>query len=121
MHSAKYCGPFNVLKRDGKVSYKLEFLDTAQVHNVFHVSQLKKCKKGVVTTMGSFPHCRDEGLIAITPMAVLDKRMMKKKNKGVILKDKDIVKMKAMIAAQSSYQTSSTRGDHLEAFVIHVD
>jgi hypothetical protein len=42
----RYIGPFLILARLGNVIYRLELLPTlADVHNVFHVSQLKKCLK----------------------------------------------------------------------------
>jgi hypothetical protein len=42
--SPRFIGPFMILKRVGKVSYQLELPDhLADVHDVFHVSQLKKC------------------------------------------------------------------------------
>jgi ribosomal protein L21E len=42
--SPRFIGPFLILKRVGEVAYQLELLDhLADVHNVFHVSQLKKC------------------------------------------------------------------------------
>jgi hypothetical protein len=42
--SPRFIGPFLILKRVGKVAYQLELLDhVAYVHDVFHVSQLKKC------------------------------------------------------------------------------
>jgi hypothetical protein len=40
----KYVGLFKVIDRKGEVAYQLELpLQLTDVHNVFHVSQLKKC------------------------------------------------------------------------------
>ena len=39
-----YIGPFKVLERRGEVAYQLELPKSLSgVHDVFHVSQLKKC------------------------------------------------------------------------------
>jgi hypothetical protein len=41
--SSRFIGPFIILKRVGEVAYQLELPDhLADVHDVFHVSQLKK-------------------------------------------------------------------------------
>jgi hypothetical protein len=41
-----YIGPFLILKKCGPVAYKLELPPSlAGVHDIFHVSQLKKCLK----------------------------------------------------------------------------
>jgi hypothetical protein len=42
--SPRYIGLFRVFRRVGEMAYQLELPDNlSNVHNVFHVSQLKKC------------------------------------------------------------------------------
>jgi hypothetical protein len=42
--SPRYIGPFWIFRRVGEMAYQLELPDSlSDVHNVFHVSQLKKC------------------------------------------------------------------------------
>jgi hypothetical protein len=47
--SPRYIEPFPIVERCGKVAYKLELPPSlARVHDIFHVSQLKKCLKAPV-------------------------------------------------------------------------
>jgi hypothetical protein len=47
--SPRYIGPFPILEKCEKVAYKLELPPSlAGVHDIFHVSQLKKCLKAPV-------------------------------------------------------------------------
>jgi hypothetical protein len=40
----RYIGPFRIIEKFGKVAYRLKLPEQLSVvHNVFHVSQLKKC------------------------------------------------------------------------------
>jgi hypothetical protein len=42
--SPHYIGPFRILERKGEVAYQLGLpARLSDVHNVFHISQLKKC------------------------------------------------------------------------------
>jgi hypothetical protein len=44
-----YIGPFPILEKCGPVAYKLELpASLARVHDIFHMSQLKKCLKAPV-------------------------------------------------------------------------
>jgi hypothetical protein len=40
--AAHYCGLFEILERIGHVAYMLALLASMSIHNVFHVSFLKK-------------------------------------------------------------------------------
>jgi hypothetical protein len=47
-----YIGPFPVLEKCGTVAYKLDLPPSlARVHDIFHMSQLKKCLKAPVDIM----------------------------------------------------------------------
>jgi hypothetical protein len=49
MLSPHYIGPFPILEKCEKVAYKLELPPSlTRVHDIFHVSQLKKCLKALV-------------------------------------------------------------------------
>jgi hypothetical protein len=55
----RYIGPFPILKKCGTVAYKLDLPPSlAGVHNIFHMSQLKKCLKAPVDIM----------LLEVTPL-----------------------------------------------------
>jgi hypothetical protein len=40
--AARYCGPFEILERIGHVAYMLSLSTSMTIHNLFHVSFLKK-------------------------------------------------------------------------------
>ena len=68
------------MKKIGLVAYKLELPDTAKIHPVFHVSQLKQ-HVGPVLKQSPLPVLNDEGLLAKEPVSILDRRLVN--NHGV--------------------------------------
>nr|DAD38797.1 TPA_asm: hypothetical protein HUJ06_013119 [Nelumbo nucifera] len=72
----KYYGPYKILDRIGAVAYKFELPVGAQIHNIFHVSQLKCC-------CVSSPIASDVPLFMVDPTvpkipkAILDRQLVK--------------------------------------------
>ena len=46
----RFYGPYKVTRRVGEVAYELELLEGSKIHNIFHVSFLKKALGQQVTT-----------------------------------------------------------------------
>jgi hypothetical protein len=51
----KYFGPYKVLQRIGEVAYKLQLPNRARIHDVFHVTFLKKFEGSAPTEVPPLP------------------------------------------------------------------
>jgi hypothetical protein len=74
---------FQVQAKIGQVAYKLRLPSSSQIHDVFHVSQLKKCR-GVVNQSGSLPVCGVDDTLLVEPVAILERKLAKKGNAAVV-------------------------------------
>ena len=62
--SPRYHGPFQILKKVGKVSYKLDLPSDSKLHSTFHVSCLKAKLGQHVVAIPTFSSVDSEGILS---------------------------------------------------------
>jgi hypothetical protein len=68
----QFYGPYRVVNRVGEVSYEIELPEGRNIHNVFHVSCLKKAIGQQVTTFTELPPLDQEVQLVLIPEEILD-------------------------------------------------
>ncbi|KAI3701002.1 hypothetical protein L2E82_45643 [Cichorium intybus] len=83
----KYIGPYKIIKRVGKVAYRLELPEQlSRIHNTFHVSQLRKCITDETAVVPIEDIQVDERLNYVErPIAILERKTKSLRNKVVVL------------------------------------
>ncbi|KAI3752384.1 hypothetical protein L2E82_24389 [Cichorium intybus] len=81
----RYIGPYRIVARVGKVAYRLELPEQlSQIHDTFHVSQLRKCVTEESTIVPLEDTQLDEGLNYVErPIAIIERKMKTLRNKTI--------------------------------------
>ncbi|KAK4729690.1 hypothetical protein R3W88_022678 [Solanum pinnatisectum] len=84
--SYRYVGPFQILRRVGKVAYELYLPnELASVHPIFHVSMLKKCIGDLTSIVPLEGLGVKENLsYEEVPVEILDQQVKKLRNKKLL-------------------------------------
>jgi hypothetical protein len=82
--AARYCGPFEILERIGPVAYMIALLASMSVHNVFHVSLLKKYILDVIHVIDwNVIQVEQEGIIQVYPVHILERKIKQLQNRAI--------------------------------------
>ena len=81
----KYIGPFRIVERIGPVAYRLELpSELSRIHNVFHVSMLRKYVSDPSHVLETPPFELDEDLtFEVQPVGIVDQEIKELKNKTI--------------------------------------
>ncbi|KAJ3699288.1 hypothetical protein LUZ61_002993 [Rhynchospora tenuis] len=82
--NSKYFGPFEIVEKIGSVAYKINLPDTAQIHPVIHVSQLKKQLGRRDKPSFTLPWVGTSGTLRVAPELILDRRLIRRGMEGVV-------------------------------------
>jgi len=96
----KFYGPFNVLDRIGAVAYRLDLPAGSRMHNVFHVSQLRK-HVGTVVTTTNIPASTHASFASREPESILDRMTVKLGNRAIT---KVLVKWKHQLSKDATWE-----------------
>ncbi|CAM8941131.1 unnamed protein product [Rhodiola kirilowii] len=77
----RYYGPFKIMQHVGKVAYRVSLPEGAKIHDVFHVSLLKKCHGKPYSTTTSWPQEFFESHPLIRPARVIGFRTVVRQGK----------------------------------------
>ncbi|KAL0282322.1 UNVERIFIED_CONTAM: Transposon Ty3-G Gag-Pol polyprotein [Sesamum angustifolium] len=81
--SPKYIGPYEILKRVGPLAYRLALpVELSQIHDVFHVSMLRRYRSDPSHILHELEIAVSEGLTYVEePIEILDRSIKKLRNK----------------------------------------
>ena len=65
------------------MAYELELLEESKIHNVFHVSSLKKTLGQHIAPSTELPPLDDEGMLVLIPKRILQVREGKLRNRAI--------------------------------------
>ena len=81
----RYIGPFRIVERIGPVAYRLELpSELSHIHNVFHVSMLRKYISDLSHVLEPPPFELDEDLtFEVQPVGIVDQEIKELRNKTI--------------------------------------
>ena len=105
----RYCGPFEILSRIGQVAYQLALPPNLRVHNVFHISVLKKYVHDATHVINWIDvQVELEGYFLVEPDCILERREISLRNYTI---GQVKVQLKHLSPEESTWETESHMRD----------
>ena len=97
----RFYGPYKVIRKVEEVAYELELPPNKKLHNVLHVSCLKKVLgQKTIASIELLP-LYDEGKLVLIPKEVLDTREKRLRNRSII---EHLVKWKGLPLEDATWE-----------------
>jgi len=97
----RFYGPYKVSRRIGEVAYEIELPSRSKIHNVFHVSCLKKALGQQVIVTEEIPPLDEEGQLILIPEEVLEVREKRLRNMSI---EEYLIKWKNLPIEDASWE-----------------
>ena len=103
---SRFYGPYKVIQKVGEVAYQLELPMGSKIHNVFHVSCLKKVMGQHISVSDTLPPLDDEGQLVLIPNKILrtrESRLRSRTIKKYLVQWKDLPSEEATWEDEQSF------------------
>jgi hypothetical protein len=80
--SPRFCGPFQIIKRVGQVAYALDLPKDWKIHNIFHVSLLRRYVSDPAHVLPDLPQVAPEGEMLAEPERILQVDLQHLRNRS---------------------------------------
>ena len=97
----RFYGPYKVTRKVGEVAYEFEPLPNRKIHNLFHVSFLKKFLGQKTIVSIELQPLEDEGKLILIPEEFLDIRGKRLRNRSII---EHLVKWKGLPLEDATWE-----------------
>ena len=110
----RFYGPYRILRRIGEVAYELELPENSKIHNIFHVSRLKRVLGKHINPCVDLLPLDNEGKLILEPETILEQRDRRLRNRTIpeyLVKWKNLPKEDATWVGEEVLSHTAYLGD----------